>query len=413
MKSVLELKKIAEDRLKDFHIRSFKGMDKPLILISTAYAGVWMEHIYDAVFLASLDKKYLPIAINTIEMFLDKQSDEGQFPCYVRDRAVVPDYSEERVVCYSHIQECVSVGSLFLKVCEMTGDKALLTRCYNAIENWTNWLKKYRMTRGLGLTEMFCGVDTGHDNSGRLADIEYRLTYDDKTDPNNWKKIPASKRVDFKDGVSPIITVDMNCNLYGNFMALSKMAKMLGLLDRAKDWENEAKTIKKRLFELCFDKEDCFFYDLDINGNKRKFLSSTIFHLFQEKVLDKIEDKDLIEKIYTKYIKNPKHFWTEYPFPSMSASDPSSKDHIDGNTWGYFTQGLTVLRATLWMDEYGYSEDFNYILSKWLKGWTDNYETLKFGQELDPHTGKPSTASEWYSTCLLLYIYGTNRLGLI
>lgn len=413
MKTVLELKKIAEDRLKDFHIRSFKGMDKPLVLISTAYPGVWMEHIYDAVFLAKLDPKYLPIAVNTVEMFLDKQSSEGQFPCYIRDRAVLPDYPDERIIGYSHIQECVSVGSLFLQVCEMTNDRALLERCYLAVSKWTDWLKKYRMTRGLGLTEMFCGVDTGHDNSGRLADMEYRLTYDDKTDNANWKKIPASRRVEFKDGVSPIITVDMNCNLFGNFMALYKMANLLGLNNDAQHWQAQAKNIKKRLFDLCFDKDDTFFYDVDVNGNKRKFLSCTIFHLFQEKVLDKVEDKDLIEKIYKEHIKNPDEFWTEYPFPSMAKCDPSTKDHIDGNTWGYFTQGLTVLRASLWMDDYGYSDDFDYILSKWIKGWTDCYDDFKFGQELDPYTGKPSTASEWYSTCLLLYIYGANRLGLI
>ena len=243
--------------------------------------------------------------------------------------------------------------------------------------------------------------------------MQYRLTYDDKTDSKNWKKIPASKRVDFNDGVSPIIAVDMNCNLYGNYMSLSKMATALGLVDEREYWKTKAQEIKKRLFDVCFDKDDCFFYDVDVNGNRRKFLSCTILHLFQEKVLDKVEDKELIDELYAKYIKNPNHFWTEYPFPSMSVSDPSSKTHIDGNTWGYFTQGLTVLRASLWMDEYGYSQDYDYILKKWIDGWTSCYDEFKFGQELDPHSGKPSTASEWYSTCLLLYIYGTNRLCLI
>ena len=42
-----------------------------------------------------------------------------------------------------------------------------------------------------------------------------------------------------------------------------------------------------------------FFYDVDKHVNKRRYLSSTIFNLFLEKVLDREEDADAIEFIYT------------------------------------------------------------------------------------------------------------------
>ena len=56
------------------------------------------------------------------------------------------------------------------------------------------------------------------------------------------------------------------------------------------------------LFEYCYNEEDAFFYDVDRNGNQRKYKSSTILHLFLEKVLDPEEDKALIARIYHEHL---------------------------------------------------------------------------------------------------------------
>ena len=69
-----------------------------------------------------------------------------------------------------------------------------------------------------------------------------------------------------------------------------------------------ANEVKKRLFEECYDKNDKFFYDVDKFENKRKYLSSTIFHLFLEGVLDKNEDKNIIDDLYKYHIKNENEF---------------------------------------------------------------------------------------------------------
>jgi hypothetical protein len=135
--------------------------------------------------------------------------------------------------------------------------------------------------------------------------------------------------------------------------------------------------------------------------------------LFLEGVLDKNTDKEIIDRIYNEHIKNPNEFWTEYPFPSMAINDPSTKDHKNFNCWGYYTQGLIVLRCSIWMDKYGYSEDYNYILKKWVETWTLHYDDIKFAQEIDPITGEPTKSSEWYSSCMLAYVYAVRRLGLL
>ena len=65
------------------------------------------------------------------------------------------------------------------------------------------------------------------------------------------------------------------------------------------------------------------------------------------------------------------------------------------------------------MDYYGYAEDYDYILKKWIEAWTVHYDKIKLAQEIDPMTGVPTVSSEYYSSTLLGYVYGTRRLGLL
>ena len=123
-------------------------------------------------------------------------------------------------------------------------------------------------------------------------------------------------------------------------------------------------------------------------------------------------DAELADEIYEKHLHNPDEFFTEYPFPSMAKCDPSFRQNLSGNSWGFYSQALTVLRCTRWMDYYGKSTDFDQILEKWIRQWTFGNK-LMFGQELHPLTGEASDCSAFYSSCMLVYIYAVRRLGLI
>ena len=385
------------------HIFCFPTMDKPMFLISSQYPGVWMEHIYDAVFFAQLEPQRAEIAKTTIDAFISRQRDDGQLPFGVFAKGMTLPLSDNGH--YSQIQECLSYAALCLDTYRLTDDKEFLERAFESSKRWVGWLENTRMTRGEGLIEMFVGFDSGHDNSGRLRGM--------KCLGNNTVdgvKQPACVLPD--DDVVPIIAVDMNCNFYSSLVSISVMADILGYGDQAILYAEKAKQVKKRLFEVCLDEDDAFFYDVDKHGNKRKYLSSTVFHLFMEGVLDMEEDRALIDRIYNEHIKNPKEFWTEYPFPSMAASDASFMKHTPFNCWGYFSQALIALRCTRWMDRYGYGKDFDHLCRKWIEAWTSCYERFKLGQELDPFTGEPSKSSEWYSSCMLFYLYASRRLGL-
>ena len=391
------------DHIETKNICCFSGREKPLFLISEEYPGVWMEHIYDGVFYARLNPARAELAKNTILSFIELQKEDGHLPMAIFDPARLNGHTAG----YGQIQECVSFASLCYETYEITGDREFLKTAYASSKAWVDWLERNRMTRGGGLIEMFVGFDTGHDHSGRLEGLScpgnYRL-------PGNSVAEDASV-LPPNDDVAPIFAVDMNCNFYGNLKSIAKMARVLGC-DEAEAYEKKAAEVKRRLIEVCYDEKDAFFYDVDKHDNKRRYLSSTIFHLFLEKVLSPEDDGEMIGRIYREHIKNPKEFWTEYPFPSMAVSDPSLKRDAKKNCWGYFSQALIALRCTRWMDDYGWSEDFDALCEKWLEAWTRCYDSFKPGQELDPFTGEPSACSEWYSSCMLFYIYAARRLAI-
>ena len=394
---IREICDIIEDRIRNVHIGCFNGLDKPLFLISETYPGLWLEHAYDAVFYASLHPEYLYLAENTVNLFIDRQTDDGQLPFAVMRSGTVR---------YSQIQECVSFYSLCLEVWRMDHDDAFLLKAYESGKKWDSWLRRHRMTTGRGLVEMFFGYDTGHDNSGRLEGIACPGNYALNGVEQNASVLPPD------DGITPILAPDMNSNLYGNERSLAEMARILGKAEEAEEWKRRAADVKSNLFERCFSEEDAFFYDADRNGKLRRYKSSTIFHLFMEKVLNMDEDAELIGRIYREHLKNPEEFWTPYPFPSMAVNDPSCVGHVDRNCWGYYTMGLIVLRCTRWMDSYGWSGDFDHICAKWLEAWTRCFDIVPLGQEIDPITGEPTKCSPWYSSGMLSYLYAALRLGI-
>ena len=65
------------------------------------------------------------------------------------------------------------------------------------------------------------------------------------------------------------------------------------------------------------------------------------------------------------------------------------------------------------MDYYGWSGDLDYILRKWVETWTEHFGEICLAQEIDPITGVPTKSSEWYSSCMLAYVYAVRRLNLI
>lgn len=400
------------DRIQTEHIRTTPGHEGRLFLISTAYPGYWLEHLYDSLAWAKLFPEDKDLPTSQVRLFLENQREDGKLPSYILDNEILsrsPGLCQAYTgsdtcapgltVRYGQLQECVSAASLCLEAWEQD-PAADLEWYYACCCKWDEWLCRNRMTRGLGLVETFCGFDTGHDNSSRFNSMRYPLGL-----CTMQSDMPAGYPVDCD--TAPLLSPDVNAVFYGNRIALGRMADLLGRQQEAEYWKRKAADVKKRLIELCFDPKSYFFYDLDKHHHKIPVKSVSVTSLFCEHVLD----QDMADEIYRRYFANPTEFGTPYGFPGVSISDPTWLPNGKGNAWGYYAQGNVALRTTRWMEYYGKEKQMCKMMEAWLRAWC-RPGILHFGQELHPITGEPSECSEWYSTTMLYLLHAMRKLGL-
>lgn len=395
---------IAQDYLLNRRLKLFYGCgeDHPILKISENYPGIWLESTLDSVLLARLfpEKRYA--ARNMVELFLHNQTPQGQFPLAVLDRPDPKDPAKPEIFDFQ-IQEVVPFGPMALEVYEYDHDPDLLARMYDGFCRWDAWLCANRMTSNRGLIEMFCGYDTGMDNSGRNHGMSCPENYGNR----NAAVLPP-------DDVVPILAPDMNMVFWADRMALSQMARLLGKPEEAAAWETKADEVKRLIFHYCFNEEDLAFYDVDKHGKQRKYLSIVQARMFYMHFLD----NELAERIFRRHFENPEAFNTPCPLPSMAASDPTFNEKfrfgmdMSVNNWGHFVQGDTAERTVLWLDQYGKHAYFDRFLEAWMRAWTES-EDIPFGQEIDPITCKPSRCSPWYTPTMLIYIFGARRFGIL
>ncbi|MBQ3761791.1 MAG: hypothetical protein II875_07260 [Clostridia bacterium] len=396
---IREKAELAQKRLSEFHLRRIANVDGDILLISTAYPGVWLEHAFDGLCYARLhadDPEKRLIAENQMRLFLNNQKPDGHIPYRVLDLSLSNrNYAGAEELGFRQLQECVSLGQLCLGTYELTGNEAFLRDAFKAVKGWVKWQKENRETRGLGLIETFCVYDTGHDNSMRLAGL-----------PN---ACPDAEGKEYEhNGILPLLSPDVNAVYYGNLTALKIMAEKLNEPEAAARYEKEAAQFKERMFELLYDEKDAFFYDVDANNEKRRLRTVSVTNVFSEKLLT----QDEFDLIYDRHFKDPDGFMAPYPFPSIALGDTRGKPHAEKNCWGYYSQALTALRGQLWMDRYGRSADYDALLEKWVDVYASQDEIL-FSQEIDPYTGRPTDCSRWYSSAMLTYLYAVKRLGLL
>lgn len=350
------------------------------------YPGIWLEHNHDSLFYLRHDPE---VSKASHEIFFHFQAEDGLFPAYI----CKPHGEVTYRIGYGHVQTVYPIAASSWEIAKSTKDEAFLEKAYEACVKYDEWFMKYRNTRGTGLVEMFCEWDTGHDNSARVTDGGIPSCCPD-----------GDSRICPSVDVLPIISTDLTATVYGGRIALAAMAEALNKDNEAALWKEKAEEMKAKLIELCFDEEDEFFYDVDSKGNLRKYKTEHIFRLFINRVLD----QDMFDRIYKRYIKSPDHFWTPYPFPSVSISDPSYNSQLKYNSWGGMSQSHTALETLFWMEHYGVSEDMEKVMQIWVKQFTNSHKD--FAQEMDPLTGEFSDCAPYFTPSLIAYIEFVDRL---
>lgn len=388
-------------RIRRKHIKTFPIYNKPVFLISDTYPGAWLESCQDALFWGQYDG--YEVAQSHLELFLKFQKEDGQLPCLILDESNPQSgfYLKQNPepVWYQQIQEVAPFFRLALKTAKLTGDREFLMRSYDAGVRWDRWISKYRNIRRTGLVEMFCEYDMGFDRCPRVTDGGIPHFCPD----GDAKK---SSDLDFM----PLLAPDMSAVAYGNRVALAEMAELLGKSEEATGHRNRAAELRKLIIKYCYDPKDEFFYDVDAGGNFRKYRTIHIAWLFQEHVLA----QSMADRIYSRYLCNRDEFWTAYPFPSVSVSDPCFPKPLDPavlSAWNGWTMAPSQLRLLFWMDYYGKSSDLKIIMKTWVEACCRDTET-PFSEGIHPHTGEFTKSSPYHSCSMLFFLLAVNRLGL-
>ncbi len=382
-------------------VKRFSSLPRPVLPISNEYPGLWLESApYDGLQYVRLMGGDPDVAEANIECFFHYQRTDGQFPCYLLD-AENPYTSEylkvgADLINYSQIQELVPLAWVALELFKITNNEAFLQRAYSACVRWDAWLVANRMTRGEGVFETFCEFDMGFDFSPRAHDGGIPKTCPEN-EAGNCPNVACL----------PLLAPDLSAVVYGARRALAEMAELLGNPNEEAQWLTKAEDLRQAIYRKCWDEEDEFFYDIDALGKVRSYSTIHIQHLLAEGVLE----TDHFERVYQRYIKSPEHFWTSYPLPSVSVSDPSfSRDgHLIPNNWGYWSNGPCMYRLSRWMVKHGKKEDLKWIMSRWMEAaerrWPEDVT-----QAIDPFSGEWSPASPNHSNTLFFLIEAAQTL---
>lgn len=351
---------------------------QPVLIEGGAYPGIWLEcgPLEGAVY-----GRFFPeVAIANHAIFFHYQREDGWLPYNLR---------ADHRVGFSQIQMVVPIAATAWETAQATGREDFLAQAYTACGRWDAWLLANRSTRGTGLCELFCEYDTGHDHSPRVQGLPRACPGEDARNCAAVRSLPW-------------LAPDLSATVYGGRVALAAMAAALGRRAEAEAWKECAELLRAEIVRVCYDPQDAFFYDVDLEGRFNRVRGDVITRVFGEHV----PGPALFEQIYQRHIKDPQAFWTPYPLPSIAANDPSFDHALPLNSWGGASQALTALRAPRWMLHYGQVDDLHHLMTRWVSALL---RADGFQQQMNPWTGEFST-SPGYSPAMCVFIDFVDRL---
>lgn len=176
----------------------------------------------------------------------------------------------------------------------LTADKARLSRILPILDRHFQWLKSNRRrANGLYWTS---SVGSGMDNSPR--------------------------------GGTAHCWVDLSAQQALSARCLAEIAREVGDNQLAGQYDREYADLGKLINQLCWDRQDNIYYDLDAQGQFVRVKTVASFWPLLAGVADKKKAASLVG-----HLLNPAEFWQPHVFPSLSADHPDY-DPSGGNWRG-------------------------------------------------------------------------------
>ncbi len=232
------------------------------------------------------------VAEGSLLNFVAHQRDDGSFP------GAISTVVGEADPGFYHANWGRTVRALY----RVHPDDQFLRQVYKPLVRYEQYFEDQRDPEASHLYDVINQGETGQEYQARY------LFVDPKAD--QW--IPIRLK-----------GVDATVYIYELQKTLAWMAEKLGLPSDARTWRKKAKKTRRAILKLMWDPDSHFFADLKPGTWERSPYKPAVgFYPF----MTDVAEKDHLSAV-REHLLNPKEFWTPYPVPSSSLSDPYSNPY--------------------------------------------------------------------------------------
>lgn len=306
---------------------------RPAVYMSKNWmASIWSwDNCFNAMALA---KGRPELAWDQLMIFDDHQDDTGMYPDLINDASILWSF------CKPPIQGWVF--NWFEKRGYFT-DKRYIEEIYPGIAKWTKWWFKYSDADSDGIPHYNHGNDSGWDNS-----------------------------TIFSKG-APVESPDLSAFLIIQMEALANMARQLGKMDEARDWEVKSQTTLQNMLEH-FWKGDRFV--ARISGS-HECIDTQSLQLFIPIVLGNRLPRKIITTL-VEGLKEEGRFLTPHGFATESTKSPyyTPNGYWRGPIWP--PTSLILIDSLYELGEREFAKDManRYCDMAQRSGMSENYDAL-------------------------------------
>lgn len=249
------------------------------------------------------------------------------------------------------------------------GNNQLMQRILPNALAYDNYFERTRASRQVpGLLLVNRWSDSGMDNSKRWGN-------------QNNRCLRGARHYDNIDWEMPVISVDVNVYDITEKICLAKMCRAVGLSAEADRLDGEAQKREEILHRELWDAARGSYFDrAEADGRFTPIITPTNLSPLMLKNLPQDRVKPLLDCLF-----DEKHFWGDYPIPSISKSDPhfeTAGGYWMGPVW--MSYPIDILRGLSWHDKTAAGKLLDRLLNMMLpEGQPAVYENYH------PLTGQP------------------------
>lgn len=310
------------------------------------YVGVWQWDAYfHALAYRHIERR---LAQDQIRVVLDHQRSDGMIPDAIHDEGTITHLN---FPVDADVTKPPLLAWVLWKLYQTDGDREFLEELYEPAVRWNRWWFENCDPDGDGLCEYLHPFSSGLD------------------DNPIW------------DSGMPVTSPDLNTYLVLQMENLGRIAAAIGLPAESRAWEEKAEAHLQRMIARLWDAEAGLFWPRQKGRVLPVLTPFSLFPLITGRL------PATIARRLVGHLTDPSEFWTTYPVPTVSLSDPNFNP-------------LQMWRGPTWIN-------VNYLLVEGLKrsGFPDVARELRH-RTLDlilrhpdiyefyhPETGEPSPSA--------------------